>query len=420
MKISDVFGIKEPAIKAFKPLVDYKLSNPSLIIGLELETENCTLGADDYTRMLTPAHFQVTQDGSLRGNAYEFISKPMRSDNAVNALAHFFNVTKFNEANYSDRCSVHVHANCTNLEKENVAALAVLYTVFEEIMFSFVGGNRDSNIYCIPWSQCRSHLDLVQRFINDSSSTLRRWNKYTALNLIPLAKQGTVEFRQMHGTADMSKLVTWIDIIGSLFKNAAAYQLNDLIGEIKALNSNSQYEMFFNKILSGSLPYNEQYQQKMEEGVIFAKYSLVSMSKKPAVKMKVDRITEDDLLADIRNPAAEMDMRLNVPQRFLWGGGTAGVGNAVRVNPFDIDTVGVNVAPAPRRPRGPQPVVRAGHVDEALGQAQERLAMRMQEQVAAQVEVARERREDAIREQARAIMRDAHVELNRNNEEGNF
>ena len=334
--VQEAFGISKPAVKSFKPSDQFKLVNPALIIGMELETENLQMGTYEYEVIGKNTNFSVTQDGSLRGNAFEFISKPMRSDAALGALNSFFTQTKFDERNYTDRCSVHVHVNCVDLSLDNVAALAVLYTVVEEILFSYVGGNRDSNIYCIPWSQCRSHLDLVQRFLADPSTVLRKWNKYTALNLLPLAKQGTVEFRQMHGTANMEKLSTWINIIGSLFKNATEYKLNDLITEIKTLNSTSQYEMFYNKILSGILPYNELYRQKMEEGVIFAKYSLISMSKnkdKPVMKKVVEDEILEDLLGEMPVPEAA-PQELRVPRAVLGDGGWI---NALRPAPARVN-----------------------------------------------------------------------------------
>lgn len=289
MIIKDLFGVPSPVVKAYKPAAE-GLVNPGLVIGLELETENCRVGADTYTKLLKPVNFQVTNDGSLRGVAYEFVSLPMRSDCAVGALAKYFELTAFNEGNYTDRCSVHVHVNCTDLTAEHLSTLALLYATVEEILFEFVGGHRAENIYCIPWNQCRQHLDLVNKFLANGGDVLRKWNKYTALNLIPLASYGTVEFRQMHGTSDMKKLTTWINIIGSMFKFIEQVELKELIRELKTLNSSSQYEVFFNRIFAGILPFEDRYRQKLEEGVIYAKYSLINMEKKrtkPAARVKV-------------------------------------------------------------------------------------------------------------------------------------
>lgn len=274
MTIKDVFGVASPVVKSLKTALPCVY--PGLVIGVELETESVShrldLGA--YEK---PLNIFAKTDASLRGNAYEFITKPMRSDHCLSALKQFFTLTGFNEDNYSDRCSVHVHVNCTDMELSQVSSVALLYTVLEEILFEFVGHNRDTNIYCIPWSHCRAHLNLVQKFLSNAYGVLNNWNKYTALNLIPLHSLGTVEFRQMHGTADMEKLTTWINLIGAIFKYAKAVGLKDLMEEIKTLNTTSEYEMFFTKVTAGQLPYNDVYREKLEAGIIFAKYSLTGM-----------------------------------------------------------------------------------------------------------------------------------------------
>lgn len=285
--IIDRFGVSKPKIVKYPRSVE--CVNPNLVIGAELETENLN-GDIDYNTLVKPFNMKVETDGSLRGRSAEFITLPMRSTDALAAFADYFKSTKFTEENYSDRCSVHIHVNCTDLEAEQVSSVALLYTVVEEVLFEFVGRDRDSNIYCIPWNQCRSHYNMVHSFLADSHSVLKRWSKYTAVNLLPLSTQGTMEFRQLHGTADMTKLTTWINIIGALFKYGTEHELKDLMSEIKELNSNSQYESFFKRILADQLPYSPAYQEKMEAGVILAKYGMLGMEKKTPKAKAAEKI----------------------------------------------------------------------------------------------------------------------------------
>ena len=162
MKVVDVWGVSPPTVYEHKESV--VCVNPDLVIGYELETENCTQSPSIYTKIGDKTNFGVTVDNSLRGSAYEFISRPMKSKHALSALGEFLKQAGFNVANYTDRCSVHVHVNCTDLELEQVSAISLLYTVFEEILFEFVGHDRDSNIYCVPWNQCRMHLSVAKKF----------------------------------------------------------------------------------------------------------------------------------------------------------------------------------------------------------------------------------------------------------------
>lgn len=283
--IVEAFGVTPPKVAKYGFKVD--CVNPELIIGLELETEGLN-GNVDYAAIAKACNINIERDGSLRGASAEFTTKPMKTENALAAVRDFFDGIKVTEANYSDRCSTHVHVNCTDMDIEKVSNVTLLYTILEEIMFNFVGKYRDTNIYCVPWNQCRLHYNLVQDFLANPGNPLRGWNKYTALNLIPLSAYGTLEFRQMHGTRDMKKLTTWVNILGGIFKYANNVELKDLITQVKSLNTLSHYEAFFNEVTAGQLPYNELYRQKLEEGVIFAKYSLAGFGsgKKPARKVE--------------------------------------------------------------------------------------------------------------------------------------
>lgn len=304
MKLVEVLtDIRIP--KPFKYGKEIDCANPNLLIGLELETENCRrIGREVSTGDIERLGFQTATDGSLRGTAFEFISRPMAMKHALASLTDFFELTKFDERNYSDRCSTHVHVNCTDLTLEQISNVALVYQVVEEILFEFVGHNRESNIYCIPWNQCRNHHRLVSNFLAEPRHTLKGWNKYTALNLLPLMILGTVEFRQLDGTSDMKRLTTWINLIGSIFKYATKMELNNLTQVVKELNTTSHYEHFFTEVLGGYLPYNELYRAKLEEGVILAKFGLVSTKSKPSRSIHT---VYDELYAAIPTPA-----RLNI------------------------------------------------------------------------------------------------------------
>jgi hypothetical protein len=286
--VAEIYGRRPPKPWVYKKEVN--CTNPNLIVGLELETENCRHSEDFYIENGRPLGIEVKTDNSLRtinhNAAYEFITKPTQMKNVLATLADFFDKTMFNDENYSDRCSVHVHVNCCDLTFEQVCSVALIYTVVEKILFEFVnkrpgvkdGWSRDTNIYCVPWYQCRDHLNLVYNFTQNPTRALNVWQKYTAVNLIPLGRLGTMEWRQMHGTADMAKLTQWLNIIGSIYKHATTVPFDDLVKDIQSLNTVSHYGKFFETVLGGQLPYNDVYRQAMEEGCILAKYSMISWS----------------------------------------------------------------------------------------------------------------------------------------------
>lgn len=359
------FGVNNPTVHTYKRAVE-GLVNPTLVVGFELETEECGRLPSSFASKADSMNIGVERDGSLRGTAYEFISRPMQSQHALAAIGDFIEWAGFTEENYSDRCSVHVHVNCTDMEMEQISNVALLYTIAEEILFEYVGGHRDSNIYCIPWSQCRSHFDLIQNFLTRPDFQLKKWNKYTALNLLPLSSIGTIEFRQMHGTADMEKITRWVNIIGAMFKWAKEVELKDLIGEIKTLNTTSQYETFFNRLVGSQLVYNDTYRAKLEAGVISAKYSLISASR-PKNSKASDTVVLDELpevQAAPRTRDANEELRAAI-QRLREGEVRRGTTRAqaaatAQMMAGNAATVRMDTQ------MGPQPVMTAGAVAEGM------------------------------------------------------
>jgi hypothetical protein len=373
--VSKIFKIKAPVqFKSACKAVD--CSNRELVMGVELEVEN-TRDIDHYTAGYLSGLWMFERDGSLRagrgGEAYEFISKPIQMQFMLPELQKFFEFTKFDEENYSDRCSVHVHTNVTDFTQDMLASLSMVYTVVEDVLFQYVnhhkastmeGYNRDTNLYCIPWNQCRMNHRLVEKLFGNSHAHLARWQKYTALNLLPITTQGTVEWRHMHGTADMEKITTWLNLIGSIMWYARRTQLDDVIKTILTLNDTSAYRQFFLDVTKGYLEYKEEYQAPLAEGVINAKYGLFDWdrSKKPVAEKKV---TLDNQLDDMRRLQEHLNEGIaqfrpavrNPAAR----GARPGADRVIRGNQFDAAVAG-DFWPAPQGAAAGQAPIPGGWV----------------------------------------------------------
>jgi hypothetical protein len=87
-----------------------------------------------------------------------------------------------------------------------------LYALFEEAFFLMCAPDRRDNIHCTPLTE--TYLPSI--YAGSVANMVSRWHKYTALNLKPLTKQGTIEFRHMHGHADTALLDEWLLIIRNL------------------------------------------------------------------------------------------------------------------------------------------------------------------------------------------------------------
>ncbi len=130
--------------------------DPSLLYGVELEIENTD------SDLAVPG-MRAVEDGSLRNNGWEFVTQPMTLSNPNHCLSSFFDGRGFSDENYSERCSVHVHTNCLDLTFSQLAAICMLYQVFEGVLFNFIGNDRDKNIFCVPWSETNLSYRTVNR-----------------------------------------------------------------------------------------------------------------------------------------------------------------------------------------------------------------------------------------------------------------
>jgi hypothetical protein len=268
MNIHDLVGFDRPLLdkgqelsvimqgKKYTP--PFSLKNNDTYMGIEVEVERVfrTTGIlalnDTYL-------WNNIEDGSLRNNGREFVSIPLKGANiqfAINQLQG----TLTKEKNcigheFTDRTSVHVHMNIRDLTPKQLMNLVLTYLVVEPILYSFVGGDRYKNIFCVPLTQSSMVRDLAKMFHRLEAGNERslldcfsRWQKYTGLNLTPVTNYGTIEYRHMCGTCDETVLSNWLNLILSI-KNFAVntdYELNK--SRILNMNTTSEYSMYIHEI----------------------------------------------------------------------------------------------------------------------------------------------------------------------------
>lgn len=189
---------------------DGKYSDPRapLFVGLECEIENII----DHAKV-NGAVFNITTDGSLRNNGYEYVSVPLHVSEACTQFRGLHAALVKGKDAFTARTSIHVHANCLNLDTQTVRSIVLTYALFEEAFFAMVDKDRRHNIHCVPLTE----TFLPSYYGSSLDGLLHRWHKYTALNLKPLTKYGTIEFRHMHGTSDTVLMSEWLSAIENLF-----------------------------------------------------------------------------------------------------------------------------------------------------------------------------------------------------------
>jgi len=228
-KVFELFGLEQS-----------KLNEEAIpmFAGIECEIESVA------KRPKSP-YFNAIEDGSLRNDGCEFVSVPMQVPHLLDQFKDLQASIVFHnrEDAFSSRTSTHVHVNCRSFNEQQVKNMLYLYAIFEEVFFSMVNKDRRNNIHCVPLSE--TFLPMIYRF--QLPSLIPRWHKYTALNMLPLAKYGTMEFRHLQGTDDASLLQEWLTALESLWQLSK----DSVITPVEIADTNS-HKRWFHKVFGHS------------------------------------------------------------------------------------------------------------------------------------------------------------------------
>lgn len=217
------------------------------MVGIEIEVEN-------ITNSLYPlAYWTLKTDGSLRNNGVELVSVPLQIKQVQLALEHAFNVlTAHNKPDFSNRTSIHIHVNCRDLTQNQIYNFILLYALFEKHFYSFAGNKRMNSIFCVPLFRT-NQLNVLDNVVYGLSPN---WHKYCGINLLPLYQStvtqgyGTIEFRHLYGTSNQREILEWINDIMCLRKYACEISKDDLLKNIKEMNTTSSYISLYSQVFA--------------------------------------------------------------------------------------------------------------------------------------------------------------------------
>ncbi len=251
---------------------DDTVPDPDLYVGLELEIENWR-GVHHIDN-----RWAIKTDGSLRGEARELVTLPTKVKFVERLLKDAYAIYQVEETDFSDRCSVHVHMNVLDYTMDQLKVLCILYQMMERLLYDFIGNDRKDNIFCVPWYES----GMSHAFLDNSKSSMSNWEKYTALNLLPVQAQGTVEFRHMHGTCDIPYIMQWVRLLSRMSIFAKKTTVKLLSQTVLSMNTVSNYDQFLMEVFAddvGALKKNPEYQELLSIGVVDAKLMFLSPQK---------------------------------------------------------------------------------------------------------------------------------------------
>ena len=217
-KLSRIINKRESGIEYPK---DEKVVLHNLI-GLELEIENVSVST--ITPEVTSAPlWSIAGDGSLRNSGVELISVPVSGVNLTNAITELKDILEKGapDAEITERCSLHVHIDMRDITVRQLLNFLVVYTIFEDELFRYVGYKRKENPYCVPLTDAYNLQELMEELTGTDKQVnklIYDWPKYSAVNLKPLLRLGTIEVRLHPGTLDPQEVLAWANILLSIKK----------------------------------------------------------------------------------------------------------------------------------------------------------------------------------------------------------
>lgn len=183
-------------------------------IEIEIEGDRVTIPRNQY--------WNQEADGSLRPKpeCCEYVlKKPLSYEGAIKAIDWLNKQHKEagTVANWSFRCSTHVHLNVQEMLVKDLLILTYLYYIFEEPIVKWAGEERVGNRFCL---RLQDSMEIPFTVEEVFSNNLGRINgdaiRYAALNLAAISKYGSIEFRSLNGTTDKERISKWLNAIMSL------------------------------------------------------------------------------------------------------------------------------------------------------------------------------------------------------------
>lgn len=177
-------------------------------VGIEIEMEN----PSDYSEIMDSDYWHVENEGSIR-NGIEAVSSILDGSSINEALCHVEDT--LNGCENSWRCGVHVHVDVGDLSREEVANVISGYILLERLLFAWEGTNRNDSKFCVPVAVSSHILEGYAHWVYDIPAR-GSLTKYSALNLLPIERQGSVEFRFMSTPDNINRIKTFAYLCSGL------------------------------------------------------------------------------------------------------------------------------------------------------------------------------------------------------------
>jgi len=185
--VAQYFGHRQSSVGSPHPKLAFNAN-----VGIELEIEE--------VNYLEVPYWNCTEDGSLRNGCELVCAQPYSGEDLYNAIDSLSTAVGNSSAQGTWRCSTHVHLDVRDCDSTVLKKIIVGWAFYERLLFKCSGFHRYRSNFCPAFAVVQAQLiNAASAFNYDGERFFSRlvdnWDKYTSLNLLPLAQFGSVEFR---------------------------------------------------------------------------------------------------------------------------------------------------------------------------------------------------------------------------------
>lgn len=241
-------------MRAFKVYKGYATEGD---LGVEIEVEGHNLPDAKH-------YWKRDYDGSLRGECTEYVlRKAMTLPEVKKALISLNKAYKDNKTKVNDsvRAGVHIHVNVQHLTVVQLFNFMTTYIILEDLLVRYCGEYREGNLFCLRIKDADYLLYTLEKVARDK--TFHKLNndvlRYSSMNVVSLAKYGSLEFRAMRGSRDLKLIGRWAEILLKLRNRAITFSNPKEIVELVNEHGSESFLKaflgdFFDEICNGINP----------------------------------------------------------------------------------------------------------------------------------------------------------------------
>ena len=197
-------------------------------IGIEIELEQLDIQSSFYDKVRPKVFWATVHEDSVRQGGELIFKEPLCGANITAALTEYETFLRDYKEHQlrlpviSDRCSLHVHVDVRDLDVTTINTMALVYVMFEKIIFQYLNPSRYRNNYCVALGSTNFNTILADMPDSDQDQysyieyVNNRCDKYGSMNYLSTMCHGSLEFRGHPGTFIVEDILAWVNILLSI------------------------------------------------------------------------------------------------------------------------------------------------------------------------------------------------------------